>query len=142
MNNPSIKLSIKSDAKNVSFVCNTVTDFLRNMNVEKQTRDKIELCLAEALNNIIRHAYKNNPGKLVNIKVEKEGNEIRIILVDYGIPRPENVKPTLCFDPDDIENLPEGGFGLYLIDNLMDENIYRTADGKNVLLLKKYVGMN
>ncbi len=142
MDNTSIKLSIKSDAKNVSFVCHTVKGFLENLSIEKSIRDKVELCLAEALNNIIRHSYKNNPENLVNIKVEKEGNEIKVILVDYGIPRPADIKPSLCFDPEDIENLPEGGFGLFLIDSLMDENIYKTVDGKNVLLLKKYVGMN
>ncbi len=142
MDNSSIKLSVKSDAKNVSFVCETVGNFLKNFNVDKSTRDKVELCLAEALNNIIRHAYKNNPENLVNIKAEKSGNEIKIALVDYGIPRPANAKPTLNFDPEDIENLPEGGFGLYLIENLMDENLYKTVAGKNILLLKKYIGMN
>ncbi len=142
MDNTSIKLSIKSDAKNVNFVCETVGNFLKNFNVDKSIIGKVELCLAEALNNIIRHAYKNNPENLVNIKAEKSGNEIKIALIDYGIPRPPDIEPSLCFDPEDIENLPEGGFGLYLIENLMDENFYKTENGKNILLLKKYIGMN
>ncbi|MCZ7603337.1 MAG: hypothetical protein M5R37_10725 [Melioribacteraceae bacterium] len=41
------------------------------------------------------------------------------------------------YDPEDIENLPEGGMGLYIIDQLMDEISYKVLDGVNIFSMKK-----
>jgi serine/threonine-protein kinase RsbW len=46
-------------------------------------------------------------------------------------------KPTLEFDPDDIDSIPEGGMGLYIIDQLMTDSNYSTDNGINTFTMKK-----
>ncbi len=132
-----VKLSFSSNPKNANFACISIKNFLSSKNIPSTINDEIELSVAEAVNNIIRHAYKGNTGKLIEVEVLKNKNYVEIVFVDSGMPRENLEKPTLNFDPDDIENLPEGGFGLYLIDTMMDENDYYSQNGKNILRLKK-----
>ncbi|MCB0732626.1 MAG: ATP-binding protein, partial [Ignavibacteriae bacterium] len=81
--------------------------------VPEATIREIELCLAEALNNIIKHAYKGNEENIINILLEYSENKFKIVLEDTGIERANLDKPTLEFDPEDVDSLPEGGMGLF-----------------------------
>lgn len=134
-----VKLSFSSNPKNVNYVCTSIKKFLNSKNIPGTINNEIELSVAEAVNNIIRHAYKGNTGKLIEVDVRKNDRYVEVVFVDSGMPRENLEKPTLNFDPDDIENLPEGGFGLYLIDTMMDENEYYSQNGKNILRLKKMI---
>ena len=62
-----------------------------------------------------------------------------INLTDYGESRKNVGKPVLEFDPDDIDSLPEGGMGLFIIEQLMDENFYTVKGNKNIFTLVKTV---
>ncbi len=132
-----IKFSIKSHPKQVSTACIILRNSLDSINISKTTLDKVELSLAEALNNIIEHAYQENYNYPIDIEVRKKHKTLEIKLEDYGLPRKNLKKPVIEFDPDDIQNLPEGGFGLFLIETMMDENTYKYVEGKNIFIMKK-----
>ena len=134
-----VKLSFSSNPRNVNFACISIKNFLSSKNIPSTINHEIELSVAEAVNNIIKHAYKGNTGKLIEVDVSKNDRYVEVVFVDSGMPRENLEKPTLNFDPDDIDNLPEGGFGLYLIDTMMDENEYYSQNGKNILRLKKMI---
>lgn len=130
---------ILSDYKNVSSACFIIKTFCEDFRVsEKQIRE-IELSLAEALNNIIKHAYQGIQNKIIDINIEYVNKKIVIILSDYGIARKNLNKPKLEFDPEKIDSLPEGGMGLFIIEQLMDENIYVRENDKNIFTLIKKV---
>ena len=44
----------------------------------------------------------------------------------------------LEFDPRDLENLPEGGMGLFLIQQIMDKVSYNVKDNTDTLSMTKY----
>ena len=121
--------SINSEYKNVSSVCFIVKTFCEDNNVSEAYIREIELSIAEALNNIIKQAYKGDESKVIEVNVEVDESKVEIILTDFGGPRENLDKPKLEFDPNDIDSLPEGGMGLFIIEQLMDENIY-SSDGK------------
>lgn len=89
----------------------------------------MEICLTEALNNVIKHSYEGKPGNLIKLKLALTKKRLEIIISETGKPREKIEKPKLEFDPTDIENLPEGGMGLFIIEEIMDETKYR-SDGK------------
>lgn len=107
---------------------------------ESDTIDTLELCLAEAMNNIVEHAYRNEPGHPVEAVLEFPGNGISVTIVDRGAAMPGGRPPETWegFDPEDMANLPEGGFGWMLIREQMDEVDYSRQDGQNVLRLVIY----
>jgi serine/threonine-protein kinase RsbW len=137
MNNKSF--TINSEYKNVSSVCFIVKTFCEENYIDEEKIKEIELSLAEALNNIIKHAYKGDQSNKIEISMVIEGDIIKIVLTDYGLPREKIGKPVLEFDPNDIDSLPEGGMGLYIIEQLMDENTYFRDGEKNTFTLIKNI---
>lgn len=130
---------ILSDYKNVSTACFIIKTFCEDLNVAENQIKEIELSLAEALNNIIKHAYQGVQNKIINIEIEYSNKSITINLIDNGIARKNLNKPKLEFDPENIDSLPEGGMGLFIIEQLMDENIYKRENDKNIFTLIKKV---
>ncbi|MEM0987369.1 MAG: ATP-binding protein [Pseudomonadota bacterium] len=103
------------------------------------TVDLVRLCVAEALNNIVEHAYDGAEGRPIFANVAIRDDRYEVVLIDEGKPLPDNTIPDgkADFDPDDFENLPEGGFGWMLILTQMDAVAYERREGCNVLRLEK-----
>ncbi len=133
------KFSINSEYKNVNSVCFITKTFCEDHSVDEKKIREIELSLAEAINNIIKHAYKGKTDKSINISLDVLGRKLEIILEDFGIPRENIGAPTLNFDPEDIDSLPEGGMGLFIIEQLMDETKYERIGNKNIFTLVKNI---
>lgn len=108
--------------------------------VDTDTADMLRLCLAEALNNIVEHAYDGAEGKPIFADVQFQPDRLEVHLIDEGKPMPSGQLPdgsSAAFDEDDLENLPEGGFGWMLIRSQMDVVEYERREGCNVLKLGK-----
>jgi serine/threonine-protein kinase RsbW len=133
-----IDLNIISDYAAVPEISRAIRGFLSDQNVEDHLCNAVEICLVEALNNIIKHAYLGDHTKQIDINVRKDNEFLELRMIDEGKPRDSLVINELNFDPEDIENLPEGGMGLFIIKQLMDEMDYYTVNGKNYFTLKKW----
>jgi len=132
-------ITINSEYKNVSSICFIAKTFCEENRISEEKIREIELSLAEALNNIIKHAYKGDETNKINIGMSFENNKLTLVLIDNGEPRNNIGKPILEFDPNDIDSLPEGGMGLFIIEQLMDENTYSCDGNKNIFTLVKYI---
>jgi serine/threonine-protein kinase RsbW len=91
--------------------------------------------LGEAFNNIAIHSYAGRPPGDVVVEISWTRDEIVMQITDEG----------QSFDPDqvelpDLDALPEGGMGLFIIRSFMDEVDYQ-AGPPNVLRLVKRRGI-
>ena len=130
---------IISDYGNVAEVNKRIRIFLEQLEIEQYIRNAVEICLTEALNNVIKHSYNGENGKPIELIVKKDSNYFEIVIVDKGITRKNLIVKEPDFDPKDINNLPESGMGLYIIQQLMDEMKYYSKEGKNYFALKKWL---
>jgi len=101
----------------------------------KSTKDDVVLALAEAAQNIVKHAY-NGAATSDNLKVEIrfDNNQLKIDLYDKGEPAiPTNIRPR------NIDNIKPGGLGTFFIGQIMDEVMFKTSatDWVNHLILIK-----
>tara|TARA_B100000927_G_C16421398_1_gene451538 strand:+ start:697 stop:1107 length:411 start_codon:yes stop_codon:yes gene_type:complete len=101
----------------------------------KSTKDDVVLALAEAAQNIVKHAY-NGAATSDNLKIEisYNNNQLKIDLYDKGEPAiPTNIKPR------DVDDIKPGGLGTFFIGQIMDEVLFKTAatDWVNHLILIK-----
>lgn len=104
---------------------------LREMTSEG--RGTAEIVLAEVLNNIVEHAYARHPGK-IEVLVELVAPELVCQIRDSGLPMPGECLPTGLLRPlGEQDELPEGGFGWFLIRTLARDLAYRRADSCNQL---------
>lgn len=96
-----------------------------------------ETVVAEVLNNIVEHAYHGRPGGFIAVRLRFDLRGMRAHFTDRGEPMPGGVLPQGRAADLDVasEDLPEGGFGWFLIHALSEDMDYRREDGVNRLSL-------
>jgi serine/threonine-protein kinase RsbW len=101
--------------------------------ISEDARSTAELVLAEALNNIVEHAYAAQEGA-IEIAIEMGDDGLDCMIVDHGAPMPGHALPQ--GKPQDLSNLddlPEGGFGWFLIRSIALDLNYQRVQGQNHL---------
>lgn len=115
----------------------TIMARLRQIGLTDEQAGSIEIALAEVVNNIVEHAYAGLEQGNVVIRTVVANGFIRVLLVDWGPPLPgrrlPNCRPASIGEK--ISDLPEGGFGWYLIYTLTGKIHYRRLLGRNHLRL-------
>lgn len=98
-------------------------------------RQRLEIVLAEVLNNIVEHAYPTVPGRIdLQLAACAAGMICRI--ADQGLPMPGLEAPLGLSPSLGGADLPEGGFGWFLIRSLCTELQYRrNAEGNELTLI-------
>ena len=133
------KFNITSDYGEVIKINKSIREHLSGNKIETYVCNAVEICLTEALNNVIKHAYKGENSNQIDIIIRINNNQLEIEIVDEGSPRKNLIISELNFDPAKIDNLPESGMGLYIIKQLMDELNYYSLNGKNYFTLRKQI---
>jgi serine/threonine-protein kinase RsbW len=111
-----------------------VTKVLRSLQENGCCQDlgNVQLALQEALMNAILHGNRSDPEKYVRMCLAiEEGGGIIIVVKDSG----SGFDPSKLADPTIGENIYlEGGRGVYLIQQLMDEVQYKFGDGTALIM--------
>ena len=102
----------------------------------KNYQEELVLALAEAAQNIVKHAYNGEPSDdTMRIKINHTNDGLLTLeLFDKGKAAvPENIKPR------NLDDIKAGGLGTFFIGQIMDEVIFKTSkiDWVNHLVLKK-----
>ncbi len=99
--------------------------------------DELVTAMNEAVSNIVRHGYKNEPGN-IKVTIGCSGDVVQVILLDNGL----HFDPTQVARPDTtlpLAERPFGGLGVHMMREFCDELIYRRTenDGNELTLLKR-----
>ena len=111
--------------------------YLRAADVSEMACGTVEIALAEALNNIVEHAYDGAEAGEIGLHARLGRAELVCTLSDRGAALPtlhltEGRLPEIGSRP---EALPEGGFGWFLIRSLTRDIHYtHEADGNRLTL--------
>ena len=101
----------------------------------ENNREELVLALAEAAQNIVKHAYSGQPsGDTMRVEIEYQDKVLTMELFDKGLPViPENIKPRKLTD------IKAGGLGTFFIGQIMDEVVFKTTKEEwvNHLILTK-----
>ena len=100
-------------------------DVLEKLKIEQSLKDELVLAIAEAAQNIVKHAYKDNQDSndIMVVKISCEDNKLQIAFYDMGTPvDPKKVKHR------EIDNIKPGGLGTFFIQEIMDAVEFK--DGK------------
>lgn len=131
---PLILLGMDGGATAVRPALGRLMAALAPLGLTPDCRDTVELVLAEVLNNIVEHAYADAPGP-IEVELSLAGGTLGCVVCDHGRPMPDGTpppgRPALIDVP--LEDLPEGGFGWYLIRSLTRDLAYVRLRGCNRL---------
>lgn len=112
--------------------------YLSSQGIQEQTASICMLALNEALNNVVEHSYADAASGDIELYISVERKNIRFQVKDRGMSPPEDLFSVKDRLPDPFD-LPEGGWGLALIDTVMDDVGYCCKDGVNQLELVKRI---
>ncbi len=116
-----LTLEIKSDLINVRLVCVSVRSVCLHFSLEETLAYQMELCVDEALNNIIEHGLSLEPHHKIRIHLSFTADRL-MIQITYGPSKPwPDAMMTLEEPPPDVNDFPERGFGNYLLNRIMDK---------------------
>ncbi|MDH7481889.1 MAG: ATP-binding protein [Armatimonadota bacterium] len=111
-----VRLEIPSSPKYLSLIRNLIDLIPTNqISLTEEQKDDIKLAIGEACSNAIK--FSRSPNSPITIAFEIHPNQIEIEVRNESADfQPE----TLKIEPPPIEKIHEGGLGLYLIKQVMD----------------------
>jgi len=128
-----LRLELQADPVSVRHVLRLVRTRLA-ADLSETAASNLELVLAEMLNNIVKHAYRGEGGR-IGLQIGAGPDCLLCRVTDQGIAMPGGVLP----DRDRLQpglpvaDLPEGGFGWRMIRDLATDLQYRRDAGWNVV---------
>lgn len=114
-----------------------VEDNLKKIGCPMKILMQISMCLEEIYINIAHYAY-GDKGGMVNLGFDYSDNIVTLQLRDRGI----EFNPLAVDAPKknlSLEDRKEGGFGIYLVREMMDKVEYTYENGENVLTFRKRI---
>ena len=118
------ELTIASRTEAIDDARRWVSGLLQAAGVGESDMWAVELAVTEALSNVIRHAYGGEESHEIRLASAHTDERFEVTIVHWG-KRFEAERYT----PPDLDTAPQGGYGLYLIEQLMDEVERRDAPG-------------
>jgi len=132
-------ISIIGDEQATRDALRQLLDGLKPLDLGIEEVGTVELVLAEALNNIVEHAYPADmrPGP-INIDCALKSDGLHFEIRDEGLAMPDGQIPLGMTQSTnvDVRDLPEGGFGWFLIRDLAKDVDYARVGACNILNLR------
>jgi serine/threonine-protein kinase RsbW len=102
--------------------------------IAEEIRFNIEVCVEEALANLIEHGRPAQDAKDIAIAVAADPEGATILVTDRCVPFDTAEAPSP--EPPTLADMHPGGQGLRLIRAFASELTYRTAEGRNELTMR------
>jgi serine/threonine-protein kinase RsbW len=139
-----IRLTTDSNLDDMVLLATAINRLCLDRGLNEVEAYHVELCVCEAVTNVIRHGYREERGHEVSVAFAIDDERIEMEISDDGRPlSQEQIEKLLHgsaafeLDPSDIASLKEGGRGLQIIHEIMDERSYRSEDKTNRMRLVK-----
>jgi serine/threonine-protein kinase RsbW len=133
------RLRIPSLTDNLQIIREFVVKIADKAGFNQETQEQIVLAVDEACTNVIKHAYKYNAKKTIEIVLYIDLEKMKIIISDKGT----GFDISKVKEPDLKKYIKESrhnGLGIYLMRTLMDEVNYIFKPGtKNQVEMIKYL---
>lgn len=128
-------LYLPRDGTSVPFVRHLCRSALMELGVEEPCIDDIELALAEACTNVLRHAGDSDDEYVVELKIEDDNCSIEVVDAGDGF---DHYKI-----PDSMPEAAESGRGIQLMRALVDDlQFVSDKESGTVVRLKKTLAVN
>jgi anti-sigma regulatory factor (Ser/Thr protein kinase) len=99
--------------------------------------DQIALAVDEAATNVIEHAYAGARDRVVEVRYEDRGEDLRVDVVDNGARVDPKAMPRVDLDQYASERR-KGGLGVHLMSKIMDSVTFRRSARRNVCCLVRH----
>lgn len=131
------KLIVPAERAQLHVVQDFITQELEKYGCNMRAQMQIEMAVEEIFINIANYSYDSHIGE-ATIRCEVLDNPLRTIIsfMDHGIPFDPLQKGDADTSPEALK-AREGGLGILMVKQMMDEVTYSYEEGKNILTIHK-----
>ena len=130
------ELTIKNQEQELARVSEFMESVCEELELDMHQSMKLQLVIEEMMANVIFYAYPEGTSADITLTAESDGKELTFVLSDSGKP----FDPTAKEDADTEINpmdREQGGMGILIVKNIMNEVSYQRLGEENRLTMKK-----
>ena len=128
------RLTLRNERAEIARVSAWIDTLSGPLGLSSRTVQAVQLCLEEALTNIISHAFAPGTVHDVRITLWRDDTILHVEVTDDGVPF-DPMTYELPAAPRDLESAPIGGLGIKLMRSFADGIAYRRCGAMNRLTL-------
>jgi len=136
-----IEMRVPAKAEYVGVVRLSLSGIANRMGFSYEDIEDLKVAVSEAITNAVTHAYRDGEKGEVTIGFGVYEDRLEVMVADHGGSfKLSDIKDGIGpqEETESIENVREGGFGLFLIDALMDK-VQINNDYGVIVLMTKYL---
>ena len=126
--------------KNEEHELNRVAEFMEGvcdeLQLDMHVAMKIQVAMEEMVTNVIFYAYPEGTSADITLTAESDGKEVTFVLSDAGKPFDPTAKEDADLDVNPMDR-EQGGMGILIVKNIMNEVSYERLGDMNQLTMKK-----
>ena len=130
------ELTFKNEEQELMRVAEFMEGVCDELQLDMHVAMKLQVAMEEMVTNVIFYAYPEGTTADISLTAESDGSELTFILSDTGKP----FDPTAKEDADTETNpmdRDQGGMGILIVKNIMNEVTYQRLGDINQLTMKK-----
>jgi len=132
-------LTIKSSFQELQNVRQFIKNYCHSIQLGTDAKEfiwQLETAIIELISNVIKYAYQNKENYDITIQVKRDNKQVALLVNHWG--KPFSDPPCSPGPPE--EDYPEGGYGLFIIDNYVDQCTYQeNENGMNSIVMVKEI---
>jgi len=130
------ELIIKNEDQELLKVSEFIESVGEELDLDMSTMMKLQLVLEEMVSNVIFYAYPQQTSADITLTAESDGKEVTFVLSDSGKPFDPTAKEDADIDVNPMDR-EQGGMGILIVKNIMNEVSYQRLGDENRLTMKK-----
>ncbi|NGP46244.1 anti-sigma B factor RsbW [Bacillaceae bacterium SIJ1] len=138
----SVEMKIPAKPEYVGVVRLTGSGVANRIGFNYEDIEDIKVALSEACTNAVHHAYESEENGEISVTFNVYSDRLEMMVADAGrhfdLEQIQKRLGPLDIDQQNIDNMNEGGLGLFLIDTLMD-TVEVISDSGVVVQMTKYL---
>jgi anti-sigma regulatory factor (Ser/Thr protein kinase) len=134
---PAVVLKVPSRTEFLAVVRDVTRSLAEVAGFNRGAAEEIALAVDEAATNVIEHAYGGATDRVVEVRYEDRGGDLRVDVVDNGTTVDPKAMPRVDLEQYATERR-KGGLGVHLMSKIMDSVTFRRSARRNVCCLVRH----
>ena len=129
-------LTFKNEEQELNRVAEFMEGVCDELQLDMHMAMKLQLAMEEMVTNVIFYAYPEGTSADITLTAESDDNEVTFVLSDSGKPFDPTAKEDADLDVNPMDR-DQGGMGILIVKNIMNEVTYQRLGETNQLTMKK-----
>ena len=129
-------LTFKNEEQELNRVAEFMETVCDELQLDMHVAMKLQVAMEEMVTNVIFYAYPKGTSADITLIAESDDKEVTFVLSDSGKPFDPTAKEDADLDVNPMDR-EQGGMGILIVKNIMNEVSYQRLGDMNQLTMKK-----